>query len=130
MNFFINSINDNGSGMKYYDKESFLKELSAMIDDCVANGGTLFDVSVEADASCFLPECDEENADLVLEYSELLECDLNIGRIKVDKSIFDCFEENTYVNICFSDDKTGCGVVSYLMISEDYEGIVMECMTD
>lgn len=56
MNFTINTLNDNGSGMEYQTKEEFLKEISLMIDDCIANGGTYFDVSVDADASCFLTE--------------------------------------------------------------------------
>ena len=53
MKFTIETINDNGSGMKYPTKEEFLKELSLMIDDCIANGGTFFDVQVDSDASCF-----------------------------------------------------------------------------
>ena len=62
MKFFIETLNDNGSGMEYNNKESFLKELSLMIDDCVANGGTFFDVSVDSDVSCFSTnEAEEEN---------------------------------------------------------------------
>lgn len=53
MMFYIETINDNGSGMKHKTKEEFLKEISAMIDDCSANGGTFFDVQVDSDASCF-----------------------------------------------------------------------------
>lgn len=51
--FTIETLNDNGSGMKYHTKEDFLKEISLMIDDCIANGGTYFDVQVDSDASCF-----------------------------------------------------------------------------
>ena len=54
MNFTIETLNDNGSGMRYNSKEEFLKELSLMIDDCIANGGTFFDVQVDSDASCFV----------------------------------------------------------------------------
>ena len=61
--------------------------------------------------------------DLYLEAEELLYFDMRTGNIKVDKSIFDDFVENTYVNICFVDDKR---VVQYAMVSEDDEGIVME----
>ena len=51
--FTIETLNDSGSGMEYGTKEEFLKEISLMIDDCIANGGTFFDVSVDSDASCF-----------------------------------------------------------------------------
>jgi len=54
--FTIETLNDSGSGMKYTDKEAFLKEVSLMIDDCIANGGTYFDIAVDSDASCFSSE--------------------------------------------------------------------------
>ena len=44
---------DNGSGCTYYTKEKFLEEISVMIDDCIANGGSHFDVEVLTDASCY-----------------------------------------------------------------------------
>lgn len=50
-NFYIGT--DNGSGMEFSSKEDFLQEISMMIDDCGANGGTRFDITVEADADCF-----------------------------------------------------------------------------
>ena len=53
MKFTIETLNDNGSGMAYNTKEEFLKEISLMIDDCIANGGTFFDVQVDSDVSCF-----------------------------------------------------------------------------
>lgn len=53
MKFSIETLNDNGSGMSYTTKERFLNEVSAMIDDCVANGGTFFDIQVDSDVSCF-----------------------------------------------------------------------------
>ena len=53
MTFTIETLNDNGSGIKYKNKEEFMKEIGLMIDDCIANGGTFFDVQVDADASCF-----------------------------------------------------------------------------
>ena len=58
INFTIETLNDNGSGMGYTSKEAFLKEISLMIDDCIANGGTFFDIQVDSDASCF---CIDEN---------------------------------------------------------------------
>lgn len=51
--FTIETLNDNGSGMSYKTKEEFLNEISLMIDDCIKNGGTFFDVQVDSDASCF-----------------------------------------------------------------------------
>lgn len=68
----------------------------------------------------------EENiADIILEMEELLECDMKIGRIKVDKSIFDDFVPNTYINIQFSDTKSE-EIMQFTMVSEDDEGIIME----
>lgn len=58
MKFYIGS--DSGSGQKFNNKEAFLHELSLMIDDCKANGGTQFDVTVDADASCFYDSSDDE----------------------------------------------------------------------
>ena len=58
INFTIETLNDNGSGMKYTSKEAFLKEISLMIDDCIANGGAFFDIQVDSDASCF---CTDED---------------------------------------------------------------------
>ena len=55
MKFSIYS--DNCSGQKFLKKEDFLKEIELMVDDCIANGGTVFDIEVFADASCF---CQEE----------------------------------------------------------------------
>ena len=60
MMFNIYTENDNGSGMTYQTKEDFLKEISLMIDDCIANGGTHFTVSVDADASCFDQSDDDD----------------------------------------------------------------------
>ena len=53
MKFTISTLNDNGSGMVYKTKEELMKEIGLMVDDCVANGGTFFDIQVDADASCF-----------------------------------------------------------------------------
>lgn len=53
MKFYIETLNDNGSGMVYTTKEDFLKEVSRMVDDCVTNGGSFFDIQVDSDVSCF-----------------------------------------------------------------------------
>ena len=59
MKFTIETLNDNGSGMKYFTKEEFLNEISLMVDDCIANGGTFFDVQIDSDVSCFYNDNDE-----------------------------------------------------------------------
>ena len=53
MRFTIETLNDNGSGMAYKSKKEFLREISLIIDDCIANGGTFFDAQIDSDASCF-----------------------------------------------------------------------------
>lgn len=58
--FTIETLNDNGSGMSYRTKDEFLKEISLMIDDCLENGGTYFDVQVDSDASCFYEDDEDE----------------------------------------------------------------------
>lgn len=52
MKYFIGT-NDGASGQKFTHKEDLLEELSLMIDDCIANGGTYFEITVDADANCF-----------------------------------------------------------------------------
>ena len=75
MKFFINTLNDNGSGMKYNTKEDCLKEIGLMIDDCIANGGAYISFDVDADASCFyIPEDeDEETEEEIAERDKELE---------------------------------------------------------
>ena len=53
MKFSIYTLNDNGTGMKYTNKEDFMKEIEAMVDDCIANGGTYFIADIVSDKSCF-----------------------------------------------------------------------------
>ena len=64
MKFYIETTNDNGSGMKYNTKEDFLKEISLMIDDCIANGGKFFDVQIDSDASCFCTKQEDDWDDM------------------------------------------------------------------
>lgn len=61
MEFTIETLNDCGSGMRYTTKEEFLKEVGLMIDDCIANGGTFFDIQVDSDASCFYNDENSED---------------------------------------------------------------------
>lgn len=53
MIYYIKTMNDNGSGMKYKSKEDLLAEFSRMIDDCQKNGGTFIDFQIGSDVSCF-----------------------------------------------------------------------------
>jgi hypothetical protein len=53
MKFYISDTFTSGSGQSFKSKADFLEELSRMIDDCEANGGTYFDVTADTDASCF-----------------------------------------------------------------------------
>lgn len=48
MIFYIN--NQNGTGYRYPNKESFLDDLSALIDELTKEGATYFDMSFETDA--------------------------------------------------------------------------------
>ena len=61
MKFTIETLNDNGSGMTYNSKKEFFKEVELMINDCIANGGTYFDIQVDSDASCFYQEEDKSS---------------------------------------------------------------------
>ena len=60
MKFYIETLNDNGSGMVYKTKEDFLNEILLMIDDCINNGGTFSDAQIDSDANCFYNEDEEE----------------------------------------------------------------------
>jgi hypothetical protein len=72
MKFYIGS--DSGSGQEFTSKEAFLHELALMIDDCEANGGTQFDVTVDADASCFYDPSDPDKyPDPEMQTNELVE---------------------------------------------------------
>lgn len=63
MDFLIEILYDNGSGMKYSTEEDFIHEVRSMIKDCESNGGTYFGVSVDTDASCFADN-DDNKSDL------------------------------------------------------------------
>ena len=67
--------------------------------------------------------------DIILEKEDLLYFNKNTNSIIVDKDIFDCFEENSCINICFVDDK-GKRIMQYKMIFEDEDGIYMICLDE
>lgn len=64
---------------------------------------------------------------VILELHDLLECDPTLEKIKVDKTIFDCFVENVCIEIQFVENEHGIAR-TYKMVSEDNTGIVMELM--
>ena len=130
MKFSIYTLIDNGSGMKYTTKAGFLAEISAMIDDCIANGGTYFSVEVDTDASCFCndeTECDDEV--LHLEIADLLEYDEATGDCKVSKDIFDDYVRNAWVQIHFEEHPDN-DIRNYFMASEDEDGIFMKSIEE
>lgn len=53
MKFTIETLNDNGSGMKFSSREEFIAEINKMIDDAEANGFEYFDVQIDCDVSVF-----------------------------------------------------------------------------
>jgi hypothetical protein len=90
--YTIETLNDNGSGMKYPSKEEFMCEISAMIDDCIANGGTFFDIQVESDASCF---CKVDNAPMQRgrkPYCKPTVGNANISAILVERDCYGRYE--------------------------------------
>lgn len=81
---------------------------------------TLYDVVEEAFEENYSKMFSE--ADLVLEEDDYDETDEGIS---VDKSIFDDYQEGTYVNILFPDDNDE-KLFSYKMVGEDDEKIYFE----
>ena len=81
---------------------------------------TLYDVVEEAFEENYSKMFSE--ADLVLEEDDYDETDEGIS---VDKSVFDDYQEGTYVNILFPDDNDE-KLFSYKMVGEDDERIYFE----
>lgn len=92
MNFTIETLNDNGSGMKYSDKEEFMREISAMVDDCIANGSTFFDIQVDSDASCFCQADDVPMQTRRKPYCKPTVGMANISAILVERDCFGRYE--------------------------------------
>lgn len=65
-----------------------------------------------------------KEADLILEMEDLLSYEKLTHDIKVDKYIFDSFEEGELIYIHFVEDNEGC-IREYKMIAEDEYGIYM-----
>lgn len=62
---------------------------------------------------------------LVIEADDLIEQDMNRGIIKIDKSVFDDFIENTVIYI-YCADMDADSVMEFVMRTEDDDGITME----
>lgn len=71
----------------------------------------------------------EINADLILEMDDLLEYNKRTHDIKVDKFVFDDYEEKKIIYIHFVEDDENC-IREYKMIDEDWEGIFMEYLCE
>lgn len=65
----------------------------------------------------------EEEADIVLEFSELISYTKN--EIVIDKQVFDDFVRGSYIYIKFSDIEDDT-VYQYIMVSEDDESITLK----
>ena len=104
--------------------EKFESLCNIVSDKLQSMGGeipyTLYDVVEEAFEENYSKMFSE--ADLVLEEDDYDETDEGIS---VDKSVFDDYQEGTYVNILFPDDNDE-KLFSYKMVGEDDERIYFE----
>ena len=64
---------------------------------------------------------------LVLEIADLLKYDEYTSDMEVDKYIFDDFQKDKVIYVIFVEKNDGT-IYEYKMISEDFEGIVMDCL--
>ena len=116
--------------MKKWYKVTFYAEMTD--EDVKAMKGSFFAAmseSMEID-NCECLKIEEDNAEdndrsdwLRLEYDSY-ELDLRTGDLKIDKQIFDDFEANTFITICFVDEDDV--VNDYVMRREDDEFIYCE----
>ena len=118
VNLYLTDIDEKLSDEKF---ESLCDIVS---DKLQSMGGeipyTLYDVVEEAFEENYSKMFSE--ADLVLEEDDYDETDEGIS---VDKSVFDDYQEGTYVNILFPDDNDE-KLFSYKMVGEDDEKIYFE----
>ena len=109
MMFYIQTMNDSGSGMKYKTKEEFMKEIGLMIDDCIANGGTFFSVDVDADASCFYQGEDNAGDDDDIAFADKAEVAMYNDNARNDKW-------NRLTDACETIEQTKCVSATYISI--------------
>jgi hypothetical protein len=62
---------------------------------------------------------------LIIDADDLIEQDMNRGIIKIDKSVFDDFIENTVIYI-YCPDMDANSVMEFVMKTEDDDSITME----
>lgn len=67
----------------------------------------------------------EDVPDLVLDEGDY-ECDEHLGKIRIDKQVFDDFVKHSYIKIKFVNDNEDDNVYTYVMDSEDDEFITCE----
>lgn len=67
----------------------------------------------------------EDVPDLVLDEGAY-ECDEHLGKIRIDKQVFDDFVKHSYIKIKFVNDNEDDNVYTYVMDSEDDEFITCE----
>lgn len=54
MDFDINtSIDNENVNITFNSKEEFLQNLSVLIDNCIANNGSYFEIMIDSDTNCF-----------------------------------------------------------------------------
>ena len=118
VNLYLTDIDEKLSDEKFESLCDIVK------DKLQSMGGeipyTLYDVVEEAFEENYSKMFSE--ADLVLEEDDYDETDEGIS---VDKSVFDDYQEGTYVNILFPDDNDE-KLFSYKMVGEDDEKIYFE----
>ena len=118
VDIYLTDINEKLSDEKF-------ESLCDIVNDKLQSMGgeipyTLYDVVEEAFEENYSKMFSE--ADLVLEEDDYDETDEGIS---VDKSVFDDYQEGTYVNILFPDDNDE-KLFSYKMVGEDDEKIYFE----
>ena len=118
VNIYLTDIDEKLSDEKF-------ESLCDIVNDKLQSMGgeipyTLYDVVEEAFEENYSKMFSE--ADLVLEEDDYDETDEGIS---VDKSVFDDYQEGTYVNILFPDDNDE-KLFSYKMVGEDDERIYFE----
>lgn len=67
----------------------------------------------------------EDVPDLVLDEGDY-ECDEHLGKIRIDKQVFDDFVKHSYIKIKFVNDNEDDNVYTYVMDSEDDKFITCE----
>lgn len=100
-------------------KEAF-RDLNVEILICVLSEDEIPEPDFDEDELAYAKSIDA----LIIEEDDILEENSN-GDIKVDNSVFDCFDAGTYIDIYICD-REGFITSGYTMLDEDDEGIWFE----